>query len=249
MKFIDVEEVDTVFSSPERYSSVPKLFIEWICFLTCLWACPLVVSSLSCVQLFYDPVDCRLSGSYAHGISQARILEWVDISSSRESSQPSDWTHISSIAGGFFTTEPPGKLMSSHCHMLNFQLYLDLFEDGLYFFNDFSVYLCFTDILQSIVVIGCIFMFTGQVHLYYSSFSECSWQLLVVYFSIELSNELPDLKASPGWYFDCSHTFTPPWIPGSQWSVLHAKVLSLTQCLISGIVQCGTFETGFLHSA
>ena len=30
----------------------PKLFIEWICFLTCLWACPLVVSSLSCVRLF-----------------------------------------------------------------------------------------------------------------------------------------------------------------------------------------------------
>ena len=38
-----------------------------------------------------------------HGILQARILEWVAISSSRESSQPRDRTHVSSIAGGFFT--------------------------------------------------------------------------------------------------------------------------------------------------
>ena len=28
---------------------------------------------------------------------------------SRESSQPRDWTQVSCIAGGFFTTEPPGK--------------------------------------------------------------------------------------------------------------------------------------------
>ena len=33
-----------------------------------------------------DPVDCSLPGSFVHGILQARILEWVAISSSRESS-------------------------------------------------------------------------------------------------------------------------------------------------------------------
>ena len=47
--------------------------------------------------------------SSVHGILQSRILEWVAISSSRGSSQPRDGTHISCIAGGFFTTEPPGK--------------------------------------------------------------------------------------------------------------------------------------------
>ena len=26
-----------------------------------------------------DPVDCNLSGSSVHGISQARVLEWVTI--------------------------------------------------------------------------------------------------------------------------------------------------------------------------
>ena len=48
------------------------------------------------------------------GISQARILEWVAISFSRGSSQPRDWTPVFGIAGGFFTTEPPGNAPSLH---------------------------------------------------------------------------------------------------------------------------------------
>ena len=36
-------------------------------------------------------------------ILQARILEWVAMPSSRESSQPRDGTQFSHIAGGFFT--------------------------------------------------------------------------------------------------------------------------------------------------
>jgi len=37
-----------------------------------------------------EPMDCSLRGSSIHGISQARILEWVAVSFSRESSQPRD---------------------------------------------------------------------------------------------------------------------------------------------------------------
>ena len=51
-----------------------------------------------------DPMDCNLSSSSVHGISQARILEWLAISSSRESSWPRDGTHVSCgscIAGRF----------------------------------------------------------------------------------------------------------------------------------------------------
>ena len=33
-----------------------------------------------------DPMDCSPMGSSAHGISQARILEWVAVSFSRGSS-------------------------------------------------------------------------------------------------------------------------------------------------------------------
>ena len=50
-----------------------------------------------------DPMDCSPSGSSVHGISQARILEQVVISSSRGSFQPRDRTWVSYIAGGFFT--------------------------------------------------------------------------------------------------------------------------------------------------
>ena len=35
-----------------------------------------------------DPMDCRPPGFSVHGISQARILEWVALSSSRGSSKP-----------------------------------------------------------------------------------------------------------------------------------------------------------------
>ena len=56
-----------------------------------------------------DPVDCRLPGFSVHGIPQARILEWVAISSFRGSSRPRDWTCISCIDRQILTTEPPGK--------------------------------------------------------------------------------------------------------------------------------------------
>ena len=61
-----------------------------------------------CLTL-HDPMDCSQPGSSVHGISQARILEWVTMSFSRGSSRPGNGTCVSWIAGRFFTTEPPGK--------------------------------------------------------------------------------------------------------------------------------------------
>ena len=43
-------------------------------------------------------VDCSPPGSSVHGISQARMLEWVAVSSSRGSSQPRDRTCVSSAS-------------------------------------------------------------------------------------------------------------------------------------------------------
>ena len=59
-----------------------------------------------------DLRDCSPSGSSVHGILQARILEWVPISSSRGSSLTMDWTHASCISctsKGFLNAEPSGK--------------------------------------------------------------------------------------------------------------------------------------------
>ena len=57
-------------------------------------------------------MDCSSTGFSVHGISPVRILEWIAISSSRESSQPRDQTRISCvscIAGGFFTHGATGE--------------------------------------------------------------------------------------------------------------------------------------------
>ena len=50
----------------------------------------------------WDPMDYSMLSSSVHGILQARILEWVAIPFSRESSQPRDCTQVSHIAGRFF---------------------------------------------------------------------------------------------------------------------------------------------------
>ena len=81
-----------------------------------------------------DTKDWSLPGSSAHGIFLARILEWVAISSSRESSWPRDRTHISyvsCIAGRFFTTEPLGKQLFLAINLLKwsaiiFQTHLNI---------------------------------------------------------------------------------------------------------------------------
>ena len=68
-----------------------------------------VLQLLSCVQLLCNPMDCSPPGSSVHEIYKARILEWIAIPFSRGSSQPGDRSHVSCIAGGLITSEPPGK--------------------------------------------------------------------------------------------------------------------------------------------
>ena len=51
-----------------------------------------------------QPHDCSPPDASVHGTLQARILEWVAMPSSRESSRLRDGTQVSRIAGGFFTS-------------------------------------------------------------------------------------------------------------------------------------------------
>ena len=57
----------------------------------------LVIDAQLCLALG-SPMDRSPPGSSVHGILQARILEWVAMSSSRGSSQPRDQTRVSCIA-------------------------------------------------------------------------------------------------------------------------------------------------------
>ena len=65
------------------------------CSLAQGWSCEVKVAQL-CPALC-DPMDYT-----AHGILQARILEWVAYPFSRGSSQPRNRTWVSHLAGGFF---------------------------------------------------------------------------------------------------------------------------------------------------
>ena len=71
-------------------------------------------ASRSVVSDSLRPRGHNSPGSSVHGILQARILEWVAIPFSRESSQPRDQTQVSRVAGGVFPTEP-GSLPFKVC--------------------------------------------------------------------------------------------------------------------------------------
>ena len=63
----------------------------------------LVKVDQSCPTLC-DPMDYT-----GHRILQDKILKWAALPFSRGSSQPRDWTQVSCIAGGFFTSWATGK--------------------------------------------------------------------------------------------------------------------------------------------
>ena len=73
----------------------------WQAVSDCYYYC-CCLGAKSCLTLC-NPMDCSLPGSSVHGISQARILEWVAMSFSKGSSQHRNQTWVSCIAGRFFT--------------------------------------------------------------------------------------------------------------------------------------------------
>ena len=73
---------------------------------------PLCVLSQSCLTLC-NLMDCNPQDSSVHRIFQARILEWIAISFSRDlpdlGIEPTPLVSPA-LAGGFFTTVPPGEV-------------------------------------------------------------------------------------------------------------------------------------------
>ena len=69
-----------------------------VCVCVCVWAqLPQLCPTLC------NPMDHSVPGSSVHGILQARILEWVIMPSCKGSFWPGDGTHVSCVAGRFFT--------------------------------------------------------------------------------------------------------------------------------------------------
>jgi len=69
----------------------------------------------SCLTLC-DTMNSSPPSSSVHGILQARKLECVALPFSMRSYQSRDQTFISCIAGGFFTSELPGKMEEPGVH-------------------------------------------------------------------------------------------------------------------------------------
>ena len=91
----------------QRLSHNIILFIlETYTICTCMLVCSV---AQSCLTLF-DSMDCNLPGSCVLEIFQARILEWVAISSSGDLPYPGielTCPMSPALVDGFFTTEPP----------------------------------------------------------------------------------------------------------------------------------------------
>ena len=70
-------------------------------FYNCILFCFKIRNVCVCAQLcltLCDPMGCSPLGSTDHGIFQARILEWVASSFSRESSRPREQTWVSCVS-------------------------------------------------------------------------------------------------------------------------------------------------------
>ena len=85
--------VSSLKSTPPDFRTLREIIlIKSDLGISCL--CGLIKSLQPCSSLC-TPLDCGLPGSSIHWILQARILEWVAISSSRGSPQPRDLTGLS----------------------------------------------------------------------------------------------------------------------------------------------------------
>ena len=140
--FISLVKLFTAFVSQQNIPLCFALTEICVCFgnvgwmLLCLWPIGMILTVYLCVQSLRVtsnslwPLNCSLPGSSVHGILQARILEWVAMPSSRESSWPRDQTHISCIAGGFFTAEPPRKPNIDNTSLYYFRNILNTLESN-----------------------------------------------------------------------------------------------------------------------
>ena len=83
---------------------IPSFFLEFV----------VVVQSLCCIRLSWDPVDCNPPGPLSMEFSGQEYWSGLPFPSPGDLPDPGIKPMSSALAGGFFTTEPPGKSFSSN---------------------------------------------------------------------------------------------------------------------------------------
>ena len=97
-------------------------------------------------------MDCSPPGSSVHGIFQARIMEWVAISSSGGSSRPREWTRVS-----WLSCIGRQILYLSH---LGSHVYM--YQNSDFFFLSFSLFaFCIRVSVPSYLLITCLLYTSG----------------------------------------------------------------------------------------
>ena len=88
-----------------------ELIVASVCVCVCVCVYMHTLNHFCCVQLFVTPWTVACQAPLSMGILQARILEWIAISSSRGSSQARDQTllHLLHWQVGSLSLAPPGK--------------------------------------------------------------------------------------------------------------------------------------------
>ena len=144
-----------------------------LCFLICLCECYQKtpanrvsmftnvpsVQSLSIVRLFETPWTIAQPGSSPQGILQARLLEWVAMSSSRGSSWPRDGTHVSctgSLILYHWATRPERNIFFSSSSQGR-----HLFFFFFFLFFGLAIYKVFIEFLTMLFLLS-IFCFFGH---------------------------------------------------------------------------------------
>ena len=85
---------DSIDFATELIFAEVQIYTDHNSHTTYVYDCMQAYSVVQSCPTLCNPMDCSPPGSSVHGIFQARILEWVAISSSRGSSQSRGWTHL-----------------------------------------------------------------------------------------------------------------------------------------------------------
>ena len=144
-----------------------------------------------CTLTLCDPKDCSLPGSSVQGILQARILEWLAIPLSRDSSQTRDWTKLSCTAGSSCLSHQGSPKKVYRVSLTN---------------NN-----CFLKTPYSYPLLGCsktsLSSLISRSFLNFSFIHEGCWLIIFSELST-IYNEYPPILRSLGWgCLHASHTF------------------------------------------
>ena len=114
---------DVVDNSKNKFSTK--------CMSSCINTLSVCLSAQSCLTL-YTPMNYSLPGSSVHGILQARILEGIVDSSSKQSPQSRDRSHVSYVScigrqnlyhTGGQSAKSQSHLSTGGCHWLSSALF------------------------------------------------------------------------------------------------------------------------------